>query len=127
MVEIRAGDGFERYRQLFTDRNVAISKHGVVGIVEEIEGILEDIERVPWSSLDEEERYSISIQAIESSKTASISAYNDGQIEERDIGVIVGNISTKTISEALLIEESLEGSGIELMMMRLEKGTIDEW
>lgn len=119
--------GYKQYQDWFTERRVGASKHGVPSIVDEIEGLREDINNVPWSTLTPEERVSIAVVANAATAMVVKVAHNQGDIEDTDMVSIMSKVDMSLFNAVTETEDPFDGGGMDLLLMRLENGTIDEW
>lgn len=115
-TEDNSPGGYKQYQEWFTTRKVGAANHGVPDFEEEIRGLVEDVENVPWQRLDENERIAVSGVATDTLALVCDIAMKEGEIDSSTGTSVIKHVSMLIASEMLGVDTAFAGPGLEMAL-----------
>lgn len=127
MVEHHIRDmDYTTYQDWFRTRKVGVVNHGVPDFKDEIEGLVDDIERVPWESLTDEEKVATANIAMDACCDTVIVCIRTDKVDVGNGIRVCFHIASLLFNMVTGTEDPMEGQGLSLALIKQDYLDQDE-
>lgn len=108
--------GYKQYQERFSNRKVGVANHGIPDLEDEVRGLVNDIQGVPWETLSNNEKVAVSNIAVDCANMICLVAVNEGKLRGREVAKIMKHISMLLLHETNEVEDPFDGMGLEMVL-----------